>query len=131
MDSTAADIKDGPFGVAISSIGSTRTVTTTGELDLSNVGTLSGVLDDLYREGAETIVLDLGLLDFIDSSGLALLVLSHKRFNLSGGDCCLRLLPAQADSVRRTFALTGLDEGLPFSEQVIPQPSRALELDAA
>lgn len=128
MDATVVEIKDGPLGLTVTSIGSTRTVTTSGELDLSNVGALAGVLDDLDREGAQAIVLDLGLLEFIDSSGLALLVRSHKRFNPDGSDRCLRLLPAQANGVRRAFSITGLDETLPFSEQVHETPP-ALELN--
>ena len=118
MNSTVADINVGPFGLTVTSIGSTRTVATSGELDLATVNTLARVLDELDREGAETIVLDLGLLEFIDSSGLALLVINHKRFNLNRGASCLRLLPARADSVRRVFSITGLDQSLPFSEQV-------------
>lgn len=129
MNSTVAEIKDGPFGLTVTSIGSTRTVATNGELDLATVQTLAGVLDEIYGEGAETTVIDLGALEFIDSTGLALLVLSHKRFNLDGGRR-LRLLPAEAEGVRRAFALTGLDEGLPFSEEFTREVPDRLELEA-
>lgn len=127
MNSTVAEIKDGPFGLTVTSIGSTRTVATNGELDLATVKTLAGVLDEIYGEGAETTVIDLGGLEFIDSTGLALLVLSHKRFNINGGRN-LRLLPAEADGVRRVFALTGLDEGLPFSKEFTCDVPDALEM---
>jgi anti-sigma B factor antagonist len=130
MNSTVAEIKDGPFGLTVTSIGSTRTVTTNGELDLATVKTLADVLDEIYGEGAETIVLDLGALEFIDSTGLALLVTSHKRFNLDGGRR-LRLLPAQSDGVRRIFTLTGLDEGLPFADEVTLEVPDSLELEAS
>jgi anti-sigma B factor antagonist len=129
MNSTVAEIKDGPFGLTVTSIGSTRTVTTNGELDLATVKTLADVLDEIYGEGAETIVIDLGGLEFIDSTGLALLVLSHKRFNLDGGRR-LRLLPAEADGVRRVFSLTGLDEGLPFSKELNLDVPDRMELEA-
>lgn len=129
MDSTLVEIKDGPFGLTVTSSGSTRTVVASGELDLSNVGTLAGVIDDLDREGAEAIVIDLGPLEFIDSTGMSLLVISHRRFNLDGGRS-LRLLPARANAVCRVLRLTGLDEALPFSEQATKR-SPGLELNAA
>lgn len=130
MNSTVAEITDGPFGLTITGVGSTRTITTTGELDLATAKTLGEALDDFDREGAETIVLDLGQLEFIDSSGLALLVINHKRFNLAGDGRSLWLLPARANGVRRAFEITGLDKTLPFSEAAHEDPE-PLKLAAA
>jgi hypothetical protein len=42
-------------------------------------------------------VIDLGPLELIDSTGMSLLVISHRRFNLDGGGC-LRLLPSRANA---------------------------------
>jgi anti-anti-sigma factor len=46
----------------------------TGELDLSNVDSLRPTLDSLVGSGPDVVVFDLGDLDFMDSSGIALLV---------------------------------------------------------
>jgi anti-anti-sigma factor len=105
--------------LSVTTIGAARTVAVAGELDLSNAHTLQELLDDLDREGAELIVLDLEALEFIDSSGMALLVNSHKRLN--GGSGCLRLIPSRVDGVRRVLAATGLDTTLPFVEQASAQ----------
>jgi anti-sigma B factor antagonist len=116
VHTSTAEIKDGPLVLTTTETGSTRTVATTGELDLSNVGTLAGLLDELESDGAEAILIDLEALEFIDSAGLALLVQSHKRLNCDG-QARLRLVPARALGVRRVLALTGLDEQLPFVEE--------------
>lgn len=113
MQTTTTEIKDGPLALTITTLGSTRTVTARGELDLSNVQTLEDLLGDLERDGAEVIVLDLEALEFIDSSGLALLINTHKHLNRDGRGC-LRIVPAQAVGVQRVLAATGLDTTLPF-----------------
>lgn len=115
MQSNTADLRDGPLALSVTTIGATRSVTLTGELDLANVRTLQSLLDEFERDGAEVIVLDLEALEFIDSTGMALLVNGHKRLN-GKGEGCLRLIPARADGVRRVLAATGLDATLPFVE---------------
>jgi anti-anti-sigma factor len=116
MLSTTADLRDGPLVLSITTFGATRSVAVTGELDLSNARTLQSLLDEFDRDGAEVVVLDLEALEFIDSTGLALLVNSHRRLN-GEGECCLRLIPARAEGVRRVLAATELDRTLPFVEQ--------------
>lgn len=45
-----------------------------GELDYSNVGRLRSLVDQVLEDGPERIAFDLASLDFIDSSGLAVLL---------------------------------------------------------
>lgn len=123
MISTTADLRDGPLLLSVNSIGATRTVTAAGELDLANARTLEGLLEELERERADVIVLDLEALEFIDSTGMALLINCHKRLN-NGGGSCLRLIPSRADGVRRVLAATGLDTALPFVEQKAAPPGK-------
>jgi stage II sporulation protein AA (anti-sigma F factor antagonist) len=58
-------------------------------------------------------VLDLGGLDFIDSSGLELLVIARRRTDAAADR--LRIRPGR-DQVTRLLALTGIDEYLNFEE---------------
>lgn len=113
MHPTSSKINAGPLTLTVTEVGSTRGVAAEGELDLSNVTALARLLDELEQEGAEAIVLDLEALEFIDSTGLALLLRSHQRLNRDGGTR-LRLVASRATAVRRVFAVTGLDESLPF-----------------
>jgi anti-sigma B factor antagonist len=74
-----------------------------GELDLHTVGVLREVLG---AEPADALtVVDLGRLDFIDSTGLGELVAARQRLLNGGG--ILRLVGAD-DRILRPFRLTGL-----------------------
>jgi anti-sigma B factor antagonist len=52
-----------------------------GELDLSNVGSLRSAVDASFDEGPDRIVFDLSELQFMDSSGLAMLVAVAERID--------------------------------------------------
>jgi anti-anti-sigma factor len=80
----------------------------TGELDLSTVGEIEAELTALRNAGVEHLILDLHALDFIDSSGLRLLV-TWTRAAQNGGP---RLSVVDGPGVTRALALTGLDEML-------------------
>lgn len=51
----------------------------TGELDLSNVGSISAAIDATYGRDLDHIVFDLSRLRFMDSSGLAMLLSCAER----------------------------------------------------
>jgi anti-anti-sigma factor len=86
-----------------------------GELDASNVASARGVLAEVVSPGEEEIVVvDLSMLDFLDSSGIALLV------SLAGGDgdgTTLRVVPSEAPAVSRILRLTGVDEMVQFARE--------------
>jgi anti-sigma B factor antagonist len=82
-----------------------------GELDLDGAPKLEQALSEAEAGDATSIVVDLGALDFIDSTGLRLLVMAaerseHGRFSLLRG-------PKQ---VHRVFEITDLVERLPFAD---------------
>lgn len=87
-----------------------------GDVDLGSVPTLREALQDAEdataREdaAARRIVLDLAHLDFIDSSGLHLLLVAHRRARSRGHALVLAEVPPHA---RRLFRLTGVDADLP------------------
>jgi anti-sigma B factor antagonist len=49
-------------------------VTISGEIDMSNIATIEGAFEALIAEAPPRIVFDLSALEFIDSSGIALLL---------------------------------------------------------
>jgi anti-sigma B factor antagonist len=82
-----------------------------GELDLHTAGVLREALE---AEPADRItVVDLGRLEFIDSTGLGTLVAARQRLIAGGG--ALRLAGAD-ERILRPFRLTGLLEVFEFHE---------------
>ena len=79
-----------------------------GELDVGTIERLDGDLDALMARSAERAVVDLGQLEFMDSSGVALLLRIAHRF----GEVELH---HARPSVRRTLGLLGLTERLPLA----------------
>jgi len=84
-----------------------------GELDLSATEALNAELFRAEESSARRIVLDLGGVEFIDSSGLELLMIAKRRSDADAGR--FRVRPGR-DQVTRLLALTGMDEFLPFEE---------------
>jgi anti-sigma B factor antagonist len=81
------------------------TLTVEGEVD---VATAPALRDELYRlidRGTKRIVVDLGGMDFIDSTGLGVFVGALKRSREGGGELELRSLKPAA---RKIFDITGL-----------------------
>jgi anti-sigma B factor antagonist len=124
QEGTPPEIRDGTLAVRTSRVDSVWTLALSGELDLANSETLAGELGRAESGGAGVIVLDLTELEFIDSTGIALLVATHHRLNgedRPNGDAgCFRLVGSQGRAVRRVMEVTGLDTGLPFIEATRP-----------
>ena len=85
----------------------------TGELDIASAPALEATLEDLCAEGATEVVLDLGGVDFIDSTGLNAIL--RGRTLCEKHDCAYCLIPAQRPA-QRLFEIAGLAENLPFRE---------------
>ncbi len=78
-----------------------------GELDVSSSAALE---DELQRVSASSlIVLDLQALEFIDSTGLGVLVKTHQRMREAGDQ--LAVIEGNGQ-VKRLLELTGLDQQL-------------------
>ena len=82
-----------------------------GELDLDGAPQLEEELRSAESGDATAIVVDLSGLEFIDSTGIRLLVLAAER--LPEGRLSLLRGPAQ---VHRVFELTDLADRLPFAD---------------
>jgi anti-sigma B factor antagonist len=76
-----------------------------GELDVSTAGGLYEELAGLSREGVVHVALDLSGLEFIDSTGISVLIAEHKRTAAAEGQLVI-LAPHR--NVRRVFEVAGL-----------------------
>ncbi len=85
-----------------------------GELDGANAKALDHELIRVEATSVSRIVLDLSELEFIDSTGLAVIMRAHERAKNDGH--VLRVLSpdGQDGQVSRTFELCGLNEVLAF-----------------
>jgi anti-anti-sigma factor len=82
-----------------------------GELDISSTQTLDAELRGAINDHASEVILDLGGLSFIDTTGIRLLLLATAHSQANGDR--LRMLRGSAP-VERVIQLTGLDGSLPF-----------------
>jgi anti-anti-sigma factor len=97
------------FSVAMTRDGDTVTIATAGELDLDNVERYREVIEAAETSDATRIVIDLSALDYIDSSGLAAVLVAGRRSDLAGQRLFVR---AGHGEVRRLLELTALDQTL-------------------
>jgi anti-anti-sigma factor len=74
-----------------------------GELDLATSALLQGELEDVEASGSRRLVIDLAGLEFIDSSGLHVLLATLKRSLTNGHELSLGRGPR---GVHRVFELT-------------------------
>jgi stage II sporulation protein AA (anti-sigma F factor antagonist) len=83
-----------------------------GEIDLAVTDVVDSEMRRVEATDAETILLDLDQLEFLDASGIRLLMDLDARSNDNGDR--LRIIPASAPQVRRVLELTGVSDLLPF-----------------
>lgn len=105
---------DGPFGLRAAKLGGTYTVTLRGEFDLAAVALVEEALARAYDGDTKLLEIDLGPLTFLDSSGLRTILAARERAESSG--VRLRLMRG-TETVQRVFAITGLEETLPFADE--------------
>jgi anti-sigma B factor antagonist len=107
------EVRDGMLSVRVSDAGPDVTVAAAGEMDMANAGTLAAELERVEAEGAESITIDISELEFIDSTGIAILVAAHQRLNADATR--LRIVPSRASGVQRVMEVTGLAKELPLA----------------
>lgn len=99
------------FAVDVSQRDGCTVVTASGELDVHTAPALKEQLDALSQVPNPCLIVDLGEVGFIDSTGLGVLVSTLKHVRESGGS--LDVVVA-SPRVLRVFALTGLDVVIPL-----------------
>jgi anti-sigma B factor antagonist len=96
------------------------TLALSGELELSSANTLQNACARLFEKGISSLTIDLSKLMFIDSTGLAAIILAGKICERDGHD--FGLIPGPR-AVQRLFELTGLIDVLPFRERSDNSPA--------
>jgi anti-anti-sigma factor len=92
--------------------GDSHVVALLGELDLAGAPTLEQELLRVEASDAPSIVIDLASLEFIDSTGIRLILAADARSRMDGDRLALIRGPR---AVHRVFELTGIAERLPFA----------------
>jgi anti-sigma B factor antagonist len=87
-----------------------------GELDLSTASDLEGPLEDAVSSGDPLVLIDLTECEFIDSTGIALIVRAWQRLDRAAeGDGSGRVvICSDNDQVRRVLEITGLELSIPI-----------------
>jgi len=86
-----------------------------GEVDLYSAPKLKQAVYNVIDSGSTKLVLDLDALEFMDSTGLGILVASLKRLTTEGGQ--LKLV-CNRDNILKIFKITGLDKVFDIYETV-------------
>lgn len=91
-----------------------RTFTVRGELDMGTVPDLEQELEPVLADSGASVMLDLSECEFIDSTGIALIVRTWQRLGQVGGQLALCSHNLQ---VRRLLQITGVESSIPMHEQ--------------
>ncbi len=86
-----------------------------GEVDLYSAPILKQAVYEAINKGSNKLIFDLDALDFMDSTGLGILVASLKRLTTAGGQ--LKLV-CNRDNILKIFKITGLDKVFDIYESV-------------
>jgi anti-sigma B factor antagonist len=78
-----------------------------GEVDLETAPRLARTLNKLIDDGATLVVLDAGGIEFLDSSGLRVIVNSRNKLAAAGGRM---LIEGMSGAVQRVLEISGLIE---------------------
>jgi anti-anti-sigma factor len=105
FEATADQLEDGVRVIAIR-----------GELDLSTASDLEGPLEDVVASGDAAVLIDLSGCEFIDSTGIALIVRAWQRLDRAAdGDGDGRVVICNDnDQVRRVLEITGIELSIPI-----------------
>ncbi len=91
-----------------------RTFTVRGELDMGTAPDLERSLDPALADSGASIMLDLSECEFIDSTGIALIVRAWQQLERAGGRLALCSHNLQ---VRRLLKITGVESSIPMHER--------------
>lgn len=97
------------FSVEEHNHGDASVLAVNGELDLRSSPELEDRLSHAFDRGAELVILDLRGIEFMDSTGLRVLLSAHQRAHESGRRFAL---VKGADQVERVLTLTGVRDML-------------------
>jgi anti-sigma B factor antagonist len=97
------------FRLQVRNEGRTTVIAVSGELDLASSPALQEELDRVAASESQMLIIDLRELDFMDSTGLSVLVRAHQRIEEQGRQLAMVKGPQQ---VQRLLSLTGVADRL-------------------
>ena len=101
------------FRVEVRNADATTVISVSGELDLASSPALEEELERVAQSDAQLVVVDLRGLEFMDSTGLSVLVRAHQRAEENGR----RLgLVNGSQQVQRLLTLTGVADRLTLTD---------------
>ncbi|HWO47921.1 MAG TPA: STAS domain-containing protein [Solirubrobacterales bacterium] len=102
-----------PFEVKVGDLEQgVRTIAVRGELDLSTAPELEVPLEETLESGEGSVLIDLSQCEFIDSTGIALIVRAWQRLD-SGENGRALVICSHNEQVRRVLEITGLELSIP------------------
>lgn len=104
FEASAARLDDGVHVVSVR-----------GELDLSTASELERPLEEAVSAGDSAVLIDLTACEFIDSTGIAVIVRAWQRLDrgADGNGSGRVAICSGNDQVRRVLDVTGLDDSIP------------------
>ena len=99
--------------IAVDADGTTRIIRMEGSCDLATAPRLRQTLQPLVPPEVNEVVLDVSALEFIDSTGLGVVLGAMRRLREGGGT--LRIAGANG-IVRRVLEITDLDKVIPLAD---------------
>lgn len=93
------------FDVHVAFVGGRAVLGVRGEVDILTAPRVGALVDAVIDQGYQFVVLDLAALDFMDASGLRVIVRATQRLNPAGGEFAIR---SPSRMVRRMLDITGL-----------------------
>jgi len=97
------------FRVEVQNQDQATVIAVSGELDLASSPALQEELDRVSASDSQLLIIDLRELDFMDSTGLSVLVRAHQRAEQEGRRLAMVKGPQQ---VQRLLSLTGVADRL-------------------
>jgi anti-sigma B factor antagonist len=92
-----------------------QVITVSGEVDLATSPDLDVAIIAALESGAESLVIDLAEVSFMDSSGLGVIVRGLKRCREADKDLDLII---SNERVLKVFGITGLDQVIPIHTSI-------------
>lgn len=108
------------FRLEVTSKGGATVIRVSGELDLATSPALDQELERVAGEGVPLVLVDLANLEFMDSTGLSVLVRAHQRRTERGQRFGLI---NSSQQVQRLLTLTGVKDRLVLEQ--LPDPDDA------
>lgn len=88
----------------------------TGELDHHSAEEVRNKIDDrIARNGSDKVILDFSNVNFMDSSGIGVVIGRYKKLSMKKGEICIANVQ---ESVKRVFELSGMFKIIKLYESV-------------